>query len=82
MWLYNFSAVNAPFNEVLDRLRSELAKFDSSHRRLNIYVSAKTHPQGHLTFNFDKVNIGEALRYICVASGYKYRVEKWGVVIY
>lgn len=74
---------NSTIQEVLAALRDESIKNDPDQKGINIIYRMGPEKGKDKNFNFDFENLplGEIIRYICLVSGLKYKVEKFAVII-
>lgn len=74
---------DASVAEVIEFFRRESKRIDPDGIGVNILVlgkdKAKTIPS--ITLAFNKIPLGEAIRYVCQAANLKHRVDKHAVVI-
>ena len=73
----------ATIEEVLAALRDESIKNDPDKKGVSIIYRKGQEKVKDKNFNFDFENMptGEIIRYICIASGLKYKVDKHAVII-
>ena len=65
-----------PVMEVFQALRQQSKDLDPARQGVNLLVQcAKGEPQQKISVSLTNVPLGEAIRYVCMASGLSYRID-------
>ena len=73
----------APLKDVIALIQLRAQRGDPDNEKINFLVLLKPEAQTkEITLSLDQVPVGEAVRYVCMAAGVKYRVEPHAVVIH
>ena len=74
------------FGDVIDGLQAESRRLDPDHEGVNIMLNVPPEklPQlreQRITMSFRNLPLGDAIRYVCMAAGLHYKVEKNAIII-
>lgn len=80
--LSKLSFEDATVRDVFAFIRQEARRLDLEDQGINVMLQCKPEAlEQKVTLEFDRIPLGEAIRYVCMGSGLKFKVEKHAVVV-
>jgi len=73
----------APLRQVLDQVRHLAQLNHPDNERINLmYLGKPERLDAAITCEFERIPLGELIRYLCKGAGLKYRVEPHAIIIF